>query len=131
MRTARRDAERRAVAALQELLGTHHRGPLKPRFVALGVGSDVDPFTLGNLHIRAHAREGRFYREVLETAATALGMRSILLVERNAFGTASRVLSCAPAELKQTLATTGKAAGRPWRRDEQFAMLGAWVALVS
>jgi hypothetical protein len=128
---ARRDAEARATAALHNLLLAAERRGSRPRSIGLVVGSQVDPLTLGNLHVRAHALEGRFYREVLETAATVLGMSHILLHEKEAFESGGRMLSCRPPQLKETLARVSQAAGRPWRREEQVAALAAWVSLAS
>ncbi len=131
VKKARRDAEGRAAAALHDLVLAATRSGSEPRSIGLVVGSDVDPRSLGNPHIRAHALEGRFYREVLEAAAAGAGMRSIMLLEREAFETAGRLLTCGPAQLKEALARLGEAAGRPWRRDEQLATLASWVALAS
>jgi hypothetical protein len=131
VRQARRDAEARAASALKELVRTAVRAGAKPRSIGLVVGSDVDPLSLGNLHIRAHALEGRFYREALEAAAAAAGLPSILLLERDAFEAAAPPLAQAPAEIETALAAMGKAAGRPWRKDERLAALAAWVALAS
>lgn len=129
VKKARHDAQRRATTALQGLLQAAQRAGSDPRTVGLVVGSNVDPATLGNLHIRAHALEGRFYREVLEQAANSLGLKSVTLLEREGFTAAAAMLGRSTARLKDVLAAIGKAAGRPWRRDEQLATLAAWVAL--
>ena len=131
VRRARSDAESRAVSALQELVAAQQERGANPASIGLVIGSEVDPQSLGNLHIRAHALEGRFYREVLETAATALDLRSIRLLERDTFQQAGKVLDRSPSQLEESLARIGRAAGRPWRRDEQLAALAAWVALAS
>lgn len=131
VKRARRDAERRAATALRDLVSSQVPSGASLRSIGLVVGSDVDPLSLGNLHIRAHALEGRFYRQVLEAAAAGAGLRSIILLEREAFATAGRLLRHTPAQLKEVLARTGKAVGRPWRRDQQLAMLAAWTALAS
>lgn len=129
VRQARKDAEHRATTALHELV--QMAGGTGPRTVGLVVGSDVDPHTLANPHIRAHALEGRFYRDVLEAAARDAGTRSVILLEREAFNIAGRLSGSGPAELRQVLDSVGKRAGRPWRRDEQLAALAAWVSLTS
>jgi hypothetical protein len=129
VKKARHDAQRRATTALEGLLQAAQRAGWDPRTVGLVVGSNVDPATLGNLHIRAHALEGRFYREVLDQAATSLGLKVVTLLERDGFIAAAEMLGHSAARLKVILAAIGKAAGRPWRRDEQLATLAAWVAL--
>ncbi len=131
VQTARRDAQRRAATALKNLLKELRRSGVAPRSIGLVVGSNVDPLTLGNPHIRAHALEGRFYREVLETSAEGLGLRSLTLLEREAFDAAAGTLNRSLTQLNVVLTSIGKVAGRPWRRDEQLATLAAWVALAS
>jgi len=126
---ARRDSQRRATTGLQRLLQAARRGGADARSVGLVVGSNVDPARLGNPHMRAHALEGRFYREVLEQAAISLGLKSVMLLEREGFSAGAAMLGGSAARLKDVLATIGKVAGRPWRRDEQLATLAAWVAL--
>src|SRR5207244_11186067 len=56
---------RRSLAAL---LGEYRRAR-RVRGVALVVGSTIDPATIGNDHIRAHALEGQLFRTALERAA--------------------------------------------------------------
>jgi hypothetical protein len=131
VKRARRDAQQRAATALRHLISAQVPRGASLRTIGLVVGSDVDPLTLGNLHIRAHALEGRFYRQVLEAAAADTGLRSITLFEREAFESGGRLLKHTPGRLKEVLARTGKAVGPPWRRDQQLAMLAAWVALAS
>jgi hypothetical protein len=131
VRKARRDAERRAATALRGLVQALGSEAPQLRCIGLVVGSDIDPLKLGNLHIRAHALEGRFYREVLESAARNRGLESVALVEREAFADAARRLQRLPEQLREGLARIGVAAGRPWRRDEQLAALAAWVALAA
>jgi hypothetical protein len=131
VRKARRDAERRAGSALRGLLQTLGSETPRPRCIGLVVGSNIDPLTLGNLHIRAHAMEGRFYREVLEAAAQRAGLQSLILVEREAFSSAAKTLRRSLEQLQRGLTRIGAVAGRPWRRDEQLAALAAWLALAS
>jgi len=128
---ARNAATARAQMALRELAQLATRQGANATAIGLVVGSVVDPFTLGNPHIRAHALEGQFYRQGLEAAASDAGMRSVVLVERAAFATASRSLRLDAARLEEVLAGLGRGAGRPWRREEQLATLAAWVALAS
>ena len=99
--------------------------------MALVVSSDADPARLGNAHVRAHAAEGRLFREVLELGARSAGLPSLLLLEREAFARASAALRRPEASLRSALADLGKSAGRPWRADEKAACLGAWVALAA
>ena len=131
VRRARQDATTRAKVALRELVQLATRQGAKARSIGLVVGSEIDPLSLGNPHIRAHALEGQFYRQVLEHAATEAGIPSVVWLERETFATAARLLRCDAVRLKAVLASIGKTAGRPWRREEHLATLAAWVALAS
>jgi hypothetical protein len=97
----------------------------------LVVGSVIDPDTVGNLHIRAHANEGRLFRTVLETALRARGIDCAVVVEKRLPASARACLKRTEAEIGQTVATFGKVLGRPWRTDEKSAAIGAWMALAS
>lgn len=99
------------------------------RAVGLVVGSDVDPDKLSNAHIRAHAAEGRLFRQVLEAGAAACGVPCLILVEREAYKKAAASLDRSPDDLKRAVATLGNAVGRPWTSEEKTATLAAWVAL--
>ena len=56
---------------------------------ALVVGSVIDPATVGNPHIRAHAHEGRLFRTVLENALHAHGIVCDVLVDKQLADTAA------------------------------------------
>ena len=126
---ARKDAERRAKDALETLVVSLARRRARPRAVGLVVGSETDPESIANPHIRAHALEGRFYRDILATAAKALGLEVLTLLERHAHVHAARALELGQARLRATVLSIGAAAGRPWRVDERLATLAAWLAL--
>ena len=126
---ARQAIQRMADRAVRELRSRLQEDGFELHGVSLVVGSDRDPGKLGNPHIRAHASEGRLFREVLETAAAACDARSVILVESEAYAHAAAALGRSPDSLKETLAQLGRTAGRPWGAEEKMAALGAWVAL--
>ncbi len=95
----------------------------------LVVGSQVDPASIANPHIRAHASEGRLFRTVLADALRSRGVAGFVIVERRAYENAARVLKRDEAELKQVLSSLGRRLGIPWRADEKLAALAAWLAL--
>jgi hypothetical protein len=99
------------------------------RVAGLVVGSEIDPATVANPHIRAHALEGRLFRTVLEDALRSGGVSSLVIVERNAYARAAEVLRRPAVELKQCVAQLGRSLGGPWRADEKTATLAAWLAL--
>jgi hypothetical protein len=97
--------------------------------VGLVVGSDTDPTKLANPHVRAHASEGRLFREVLEEAAAACELPCLVLVERDAYEAAAQDLHRRPDALQRTVAELGRAVPGPWRAEEKTAALAAWLAL--
>jgi hypothetical protein len=125
----RKRIEAIAAGAVAELAAELRAAKLRPAGVGLVVSSDVDPAKLGNPHVRAHASEGRLFREVLEQGARAARLPSLVLLEREALGRACAALHRSEAKLQETLAELGKQVGRPWRADEKTAALAAWVAL--
>jgi len=99
------------------------------RSAGLVVGSDVDPAKLGHPHIRAHAMEGRLYREAVESGASSSGLPCTVLVEREAYAKAAPALGRRPAALRAATLALGRVVGRPWGAQEKMAALAAWVAL--
>lgn len=118
-----------ALVVVRDLLDELRRSGCEPRGVGLVVGSDSEPELLRNAHIRAHALEGRLFRDVLESAAAASGLPSLVLVERQAYERAAPLLGLAPSELKRAVAGLGASLPKPWGAEEKTAALAAWVAL--
>lgn len=128
---------RRAAAAIRAMSARRVREVLEraadeglaPRRAALVTGSLVDPASIANDHMRAHAEEGRLSRESLREAANKAGLRPIVILEREAWGRAAEALGREPAALRRAIDALGKAVGSPWRGHEKLAALAAWVAL--
>lgn len=99
--------------------------------IGLVVGSQIDPARIANEHIRAHASEGQLFRTSLTKAAEAAGLSSVVLVERNAYAHAARILERTENDLKVVVAAFGRQQSGSWRADEKLAALAAWVALAS
>src|SRR5262249_62410194 len=96
------------------------------------VGSpDRDLEKIGNRHMRAHAGEGILFRRVLEIAASQHQIKCSSFSDRAFEAFASSRLNRTPQDIKQTLATIGKSAGRPWRVDERKAATADWVGLLN
>ena len=123
---AARVAALRAVCELAEELAAAG-SPV--RSIGLVVGSDGDPARLGNPHVRAHALEGRLFREAIEAAAGELRVPAHVLVAKDAWRQAGEALARSEAELKSVTAALGRSAGKPWRVEEKLAVLAAWVGL--
>jgi hypothetical protein len=120
------DAAKRSVA---ELLKQAADVDLAVRRAALVVGSVVDPASLHNEHIRAHALEGQLFRTVLEDAFEAQGIPCTVLVEKTAYATAATSLRKNLAETKRTAADLGELHDGPWRAEEKLAALASWMSL--
>jgi hypothetical protein len=97
--------------------------------VGIVAGSVSDPAGIANPHIRAHALEGKLFREAIEDAARALGLRSTTLVEKSLYDEGARALGRDRSEIERALQEIGRAAGRPWRGEEKAAALAAWMEI--
>jgi hypothetical protein len=105
-----------------------HKGYTITR-ASLVVGSQIDPATIANPHIRAHAFEGRLFRLALEQALNAHGIRTVILLERDAYDKATAQLKQPIDDVRRTIKNFGPFADGPWRTEQKFAALAAWLAL--
>jgi hypothetical protein len=96
---------------------------------ALVVGSLIDPESIANPHIRAHALEGRLFRRVLEDALRSRGIQCAIFTERDVYPTASNLLGQSPIQIRRTIAEFGRSASVPWRADQKAAAVAAWTSL--
>jgi len=99
------------------------------RRAALVVGSVIDPDSIANPHIRAHALEGRLFRTTLEAALQSRGTQCAVFIERDTYPTASNLLRQSHTQIQQTLAGLGRSVNGPWRADQKLAALAAWMSL--
>jgi hypothetical protein len=120
------DATLRSVG---DFLRDCHQAGHDVRGAGVVVGSVIDPATVRNDHIRAHALEGRLFRTALEGALRASGLSCSVLVERSAYANAAAVLGHSETDLKRLVADLGRPVAGPWRADEKTATLAAWLAL--
>ena len=133
-------ADRRTAARLIHIVERFARTSLDDLFAdwatgrtvtgaGLVVGSQVDPATIANDHIRAHAEEGRLFRTVVADAAARAGLTVSVRIERTLHEEAARALGRSPERLKKDLVELGRHHEGPWRADEKHAALAAWLAL--
>jgi hypothetical protein len=128
--------ERCAKASVAALLATlDNRGPggaKSPRVsAALVVGSVIDPATVGNPHIRAHASEGRLFRTVLADALATHGIACHVIVEKQLPARAVADIGRSAADITRVVAGFAAKVGNPWRADEKAAATAAWIALAT
>ena len=96
---------------------------------ALVVGSVIDPESIANPHIRAHALEGRLFRTVLEDALRSREIQCAIFTEREVYPRASNLLGRSPGQIRRAIAELGHSANGPWRADQKVAALAAWMSL--
>ena len=117
------------LVTVQSLVAGVRAGGCEPRGVGLVVGSETDPSKISNPHVRAHASEGRLFREILEEGAAACDLPCLVLVERDAYEEAAKVLRRSADSLQRAVTELGRGVPGPWRAEEKTAALAAWVAL--
>jgi hypothetical protein len=99
------------------------------RRAGLVVGSVIDPATVGNPHIRAHANEGRLFRTVLADALAARQIACDIIVDKTLGALSAQTLKRTPAQVASALGEFGRTLGGPWRAEEKAAAAAAWMAL--
>jgi hypothetical protein len=122
---------RRATSASIGVLVKEWRGAAHEiRGAGLVVGSLIDPATIKNDHIRAHALEGQLFRVSVQEALVKNGLTSVAIPERDVYSRAAAALGTSEDELKRAVSELGRAVAGPWRADEKTAALAAWMAFV-
>lgn len=121
-------AELRAAAAELEKKGHSVVGV----GVLLGSGRPLPPLaaTLAS-HALIHAAEGEFFRNALVEASRHCKLRVTGVREKELFERAAAELRIPAEKLQLHLAEMGRAIGPPWRQDEKFAALVAWMVLAT
>jgi hypothetical protein len=115
--------------SITDLLTDYRRKGYAITSACLVVGSRVDPATIANPHIRAHALEGQLFHSALEQALNAHNIRADILVEREAHARAAAQLKKPIDELCNLTQQFRRVTDGPWRTEQKLAALGAWVAL--
>src|ERR1035438_3122297 len=80
-------------------------------------------------HPLLHTAEGELFREALRDASRQCGLPLTAVKERELFARAAADLGLPAAQVERHVAAMGKAMGPPWRQDQKFAALVAWLAL--
>jgi hypothetical protein len=115
--------------SVTKLLAEHRRKGYAIARASLVVGSQLDPATIANPHIRAHALEGQLFRLALEQALNSHGIRTFILLERNAYDKATTQLKTSIMGVRRTIQDLGRFTDGPWRAEQKFAALAAWFSL--
>ena len=126
-----KSVERFSQRSVARLIADYRAAGHRIRGVGIVVGSVVDPSTIGNEHIRAHAEEGRLFRTVVEQAVRRCRLRVRVTVERALYATAARALRAPAGRLRTRVTVLGDRIDGPWRAEEKAAALAAWMVLRS
>ncbi|PYI73723.1 MAG: hypothetical protein DMF02_00480 [Verrucomicrobia bacterium] len=118
-----------AQQSIATLLAGYRRQNLRIRRAALVVGSQIDPDSIANPHIRAHAFEGRLFLSVLEESLRAHRIRANILIERHAYAHAVEELKQTNQNVRRKIQDFGREMETPWRAEQKLAAVAAWLAL--
>jgi hypothetical protein len=80
-------------------------------------------------HALIHTAEGVFYREALKAACKSCGFEAVGIAERDLLSRAAKTLKLSIDDVHERISELGKCVGPPWRQDEKFSALAAWVRL--
>jgi hypothetical protein len=115
--------------SIATLLASYQQKDYNIRRAAIVAGSRIDPGSIANPHIRAHALEGRLFPSVLEEALREYRICTDVLVERDAYAQAAAQLKASDDNVRRVIQNFGRVAQPPWRAEQKLAALAAWVAL--
>jgi hypothetical protein len=124
-----RAVRRYAARAMKELLAGHGTARRAPHAGAVVAGSDIDPAKIGNLHLRAHALEGRLYRDAAAEGLAAAGIGCEVMLERDLYQQGARRLGLPEPQLRERVTALGRGVAGGWRAENKAAALAAWIAL--
>jgi hypothetical protein len=130
----RRERVVRGIAqqSLATLLVNYGQKGYRIRRAALVVGSQIDPGTIANPHIRAHALEGRLFRSVVEEGLQHHGICTDVLLESDAYARVAARLKQSSDDVRRVIQSLGRSIpvrGRSWRAEQKLAALAAWFAV--
>ncbi|MGA7273240.1 MAG: hypothetical protein WBX14_00180 [Candidatus Udaeobacter sp.] len=115
--------------SIAQLLAGYRQQNLTIKRAALVVGSQIDPCSVANAHIRAHAFEGQLFRSVLEQSLHGHGIRTEVLLEREVYGKAAVELKQSNENVRRMIQNFGRDTESPWRAEQKLAAIAAWCAL--
>ena len=118
-----------AARSVKDLVDLYRRHGYPIIAAGLVVGSTIDPETIKNDHIRAHAEEGRLFRKVIEDGLKASRLRTSVNPEKELFARGAKMLRIPESRIRTKLTELGKTVPGSWRAEEKSASLAAWMAL--
>jgi hypothetical protein len=127
-------AGRLARAALVDVVADLTHSGFKPVGCGLLLSSGRLPGTLAAIlasHALIHSAEGELFRDALAEASGHCKLPLTTVKERDLFDRAAAVLDLPLDDIQVHVAEMKRYVGPPWRQDEKFAALAAWLALVA
>ena len=115
--------------SIAKLLAGYRQNGYSIRRAALVVGSRIDPASVANPHIRAHAFEGRLFRSVLEKSLQTHRIRTEVVLERDAYAQAAIQLEQSDENVRRMVQNFSRETEAPWRAEQKLAAVAAWSAL--
>jgi hypothetical protein len=82
-------------------------------------------------HPLLHTAEGELFRNVIITACRSCGLPVTAVKEKELLARCPAKLGATEEVIQQRLVRMGKTIGAPWRQDEKYASLVAWMALAA
>jgi hypothetical protein len=124
-----RAIERVAKKTIADLVNQQTASGRKVCGIGIVGAPDRDLARIGNFHIRAHAAEGVLFRNVLNLAAEANGLKWRLIPDRDFDRLIKSELGAKASRTRRQITELGKTASAPWRADEKQATMAAWLML--
>jgi hypothetical protein len=79
-------------------------------------------------HPLLHTAEGELFRNVIARACLNHHLRVVAVKEKDLMSRLQNDMGVSGELIQQHLQRMGKAIGAPWRQDEKYASLAAWIA---
>lgn len=118
-----------SMTVVELLIDELNAAGMDPCSAGIVVRSLVDPSTIRNPHMHAHAAEGRLFFESVVAGLERTDMKAAVHAETDLHEHAAKVLRATEGSLDRDVVAMGMAFGKPWRLEEKAAALAAWVAL--
>jgi hypothetical protein len=121
-----------STTALRTTVAKLQKGGFTVAGCGLVVKAEKTPPSLDRIlasHALIHAAEGRFFRDALVHAAGNCSLALTRVLERELVAKVAAVVDCPTEQLLNRLAQIGRPLGSPWREDQKYATLAAWIAL--
>jgi hypothetical protein len=118
--------------SLTRLLKGYRQKGYRIKRAGLVVGSQIDPSTIANPHIRAHALEGWLFRDSVEQSLHDQGIRTDVLLERDAYAYVAARLKQSGDDVRRVIHSLGgsrRSTAGSWRAEQKLAALAALFAL--